>query len=72
MHRANTATRWSLLAGHVATFAGVAVRRLSESVTEVVGLPGAALVCYGLGEIYDPLLPISAGAVLLLIARHLR
>ncbi len=72
MHRARTISRWAVLAGAVAAAAGVVVRQFAESRAELVGLAGAALVSFGLGEIYDPLLPISAGGWLLLLGWRLR
>lgn len=72
MHRARTTSRWSAVVGALAEAAGVAARPFVESRAELVGLAGAALVSFGLGEIYDPLLPISAGGWLLLLGWRLR
>lgn len=72
MHRAQTASRWQAFSGRAAEMLGVAARKVGQSATEIVGLPGAALVSFGAGQIYAPLLPIVAGAFLLAIARHMR
>lgn len=72
MHRAQQLSAWQRFVGGAAQAAGTAVRWLGQSASEVVGIPSAALVAYGLGQIYGPLLWISAGAIGLAIARHLR
>lgn len=72
MHRARTTSRWAAAAGALAEAAGVAARQFVESKAELTGLAGAALVSYGLGEAWAPLLPISAGAWLLLLGWRLR
>lgn len=72
MHRARTTSRWALVAGALAAGAGAVVRQFVESRAELTGLSGAALVSYGLGQVYEPLLPIAAGAWLLLLGWRLR
>lgn len=72
MHRARTISRWAVIAGACAAVAGVVVRQFVESKAELVGLAGAALVSYGAGEVYAPLLPIVAGGWLLLLGWRLR
>jgi len=72
MHRARTISRWAVVAGALAAVAGVVVRQFVESKAELTGLAGAALVSYGLGQIYAPLLAISAGGWLLLLGWRLR
>ena len=72
MHRARTMSRWSAVVGALAEAAGVVARPFVVSRAELVGLAGAALVSYGLGEAWPPLLPISAGAWLLLLGWRLR
>lgn len=72
MHRARTMSRWHLFVGACAAVAGAAVRQVVEGRAELTGLAGAALVSYGLGEVYPPLLPVSAGAWLLLLGWRLR
>ncbi len=72
MHRARTTNRWADFAGACAAAVGGVVRQVVESRAELTGLSGAALVSYGLGEVYPPLLPISAGAWLLLLGWRLR
>lgn len=72
MHRARTTSRWAEFAGVLAAAVGAAVRQFVESRAELTGLAGAALTSYGLGEVFPPLLPISAGAWLLLLGWRLR
>lgn len=72
MHRAHQLSAWQRLIGGTAQAAGSAVRWLGQSASEVVGIPSAALVAYGLGQVYGPLLWISAGAIGLTVARNLR
>jgi len=70
MHRAPSATRSAWLKS--AAFAGLAIRKVGENASDLVGACGAALVSIGAGQIYTPLMPIVAGAFLLTIARNLR
>ncbi len=72
MHRAQQLSAWQRFVGGAAEAAGKSVRWLGQSASEFVGIPSAALVAYGLGQVYGPLLWISAGAIGLAIARHLR
>lgn len=70
--RARAISRWDAIVGTAAAAAGSIARHIVQARSEIIGLPGAALVAYGLGEIYAPLLPISAGVALLLIAGRAR
>lgn len=72
MHRAQQLSAWQRFVGGAAQAAGTAVRWIGQSASEVVGIPSAALVAYGLGQVYGPLLWISAGVIGLAVARNLR
>lgn len=63
MHRAQTAPRTAKLAIRLAELAGRATR-------SIPGVGGALLVCWGLGQIYQPLLYVSLGGFLLLVDRQ--
>lgn len=68
MHRANKPSRWQSLTGWVATAAGTVLRQVTLSGASLVG---AALISYGLGEVYRPLTWIAAGCFALLVDRKM-
>lgn len=68
MHRTNKPSLWSRAVGWAAAATGTAVRFLSLS---GASLAGAALISFGLGEIYRPLTWIAAGCFALLVDRKL-
>lgn len=60
---AHARTRLHALGGTVASAAGKTMRTAP-------GLVGAALLCFGLGQIYHPLWCVSAGLALVLVDRR--
>lgn len=59
--------RWTVTAGKVAELAGAATSRIGRGVP---GVAGPLLICYGLGQMYQPLLFLAAGGFLLLLDRR--
>lgn len=63
MHRAPTTPQVTKFAVRLAELAGRATR-------SIPGVGGALLVCWGVGQIYGPLLYVSLGGFLLLADRQ--
>lgn len=68
MRTARLRARRDAALGKAADLLGAVARVATRTIP---GAGGALLVCYGLGEIYQPLLFISGGAFLLVLHREM-